>query len=144
MQQAFQRKVVAVRSAQDLVAEAEREIVTLTLDEVRAAMDDPNTVIVDIRDIRELWRDGKIPGALHSPRGMNEFWIDPTCEYHKPVFASGKRFVLYCAGAWRSALEAKMFQEMGLTHVAHMAGGFTAWKAANLPVEAVTRPAAKS
>ena len=126
-------------SALELVAEAEREIVTLTLDEVRAAMDDPNTQIIDIRDIRELWRDGKIPGALHSPRGMNEFWIDPTCVYHKPVYASGKRFVVYCAGAWRSALEAKMFQDMGLTNVAHMAGGFTEWKAAGMPIEIVER-----
>ena len=128
-----------MRSALELVADAEREITTLSLDEVRAAMDDPNTVIVDIRDVRELWREGKIPGALHSPRGMNEFWIDPTCEYHRPVYASGKRFVLYCAGAWRSALEAKMFQDMGLAKVAHMAQGFTAWKAAGLPVEIVER-----
>ena len=128
-----------MRSALELVAEAEREIVTLTLDQVRAAIDDPNTQIIDIRDIRELWRDGKIPGALHSPRGMNEFWIDPTCVYHKPVYASGKRFVVYCAGAWRSALEAKMFQDMGLTNVAHMAGGFTEWKAAGMPIEIVER-----
>ena len=128
-----------MRSALELVAEAEREIVTLTLDEVRAAMDDPNTQIIDIRDVRELWRDGKIPGALHSPRGMNEFWIDPTCVYHKPVYASGKRFVVYCAGAWRSALEAKMFQDMGLTNVAHMAGGFTEWRAAGMPIEMVER-----
>ena len=128
-----------MQSAQSLVENAEREIVTLTVAEVRAAMDDPNTVIVDIRDVRELWREGKIPGAMHSPRGMNEFWIDPTCEYHKPVFASGKHIVLYCAAAWRSALEAKMFQDMGLTNVAHMAGGFTAWKAAEFPIEAVIR-----
>ena len=128
-----------MRSALELVAEAEREIVTLTLDEVRAAMDDPNTQIIDIRDIRELWRDGKIPGALHSPRGMNEFWIDPACVYHKPVYASGKRFIVYCAGAWRSALEAKMFQDMGLTNVAHMAGGFTEWRAAGMPIEMVER-----
>ena len=128
-----------MRSTLHLVAEAEREIVTLTLDQVRAAMDDPSTQIIDIRDIRELWRDGKIPGALHSPRGMNEFWIDPACVYHKPVYASGKRFVVYCAGAWRSALEAKMFQDMGLTNVAHMAGGFTEWKAAGMPIEIVER-----
>jgi len=128
-----------MRSALALVAAAEREIVTLTLDEVRAAMLDANTQIIDIRDVRELWRDGKIPGALHSPRGMNEFWIDPACIYHKPIFASGKRFIVYCAGAWRSALEAKMFQDMGLTNVAHMAGGFTAWKAANMPIEIVER-----
>ena len=128
-----------MQSSLALVENAEREITTLTPAEVRAAMDDPNTIIVDIRDVRELWRDGKIPGAVHSPRGMNEFWIDPTCEYHKPVFASGKRFVLYCAAAWRSALEAKMFQDVGLTNVAHMAGGFTAWKAAEFPVEVVVR-----
>ena len=128
-----------MRSAQELVAVAEREITTLSFDEMRAAMDDPNTVIIDIRDVRELWREGKIPGAIHSPRGMNEFWIDPTCEYHKPVYACGKRFVLYCAGAWRSALEAKMFQDMGLTDVAHMGSGFTAWKAAGMPVEPVER-----
>lgn len=126
-----------MRSALSLVESASREITTLSLDEVRAAMDDPDTVIVDIRDVRELWREGKIPGALHSPRGMNEFWIDPASPYHKPVYASGKRFVLYCAGAWRSALEAKMFQDMGLTRVAHMAEGFTGWKAAGMPVEAV-------
>ena len=128
-----------MRSALELVADAEREITTLSLEEVRAAMDDLDTVIVDIRDVRELWREGKIPGAIHSPRGMNEFWIDPTSPYHKPVYASGKRFVLYCAGAWRSALEAKMFQDMGLTNVAHMGGGFTAWKTAGLPVDPVER-----
>ena len=70
---------------------------------------------------------------------MNEFWIDPLSPYHKPIYASGKRFVLYCAGAWRSALEAKMFQDMGLSNVAHMAGGFTAWKAAGMPIETVER-----
>ena len=128
-----------MRSALELVAQAEREITTLTLEAVRAAMDDPDTVIVDIRDVRELWREGKIPGAIHSPRGMNEFWIDPTSPYHKPIYASGKRFVLYCAGAWRSALEAKMFQDMGLANVAHMSGGFTAWKAAELPIEILER-----
>jgi rhodanese-related sulfurtransferase len=123
--------------AMDLVHAAEREIVTLSLDETRAAMDDENTVIVDIRDVRELWREGKIPGAFHSPRGMNEFWIDPESPYHKPIYASSKRFVLYCGGAWRSALEAKMFKEMGIENVAHVAGGFTAWKEAGLPVERV-------
>jgi rhodanese-related sulfurtransferase len=123
--------------AMDRVHAAEKEIVTLTLEETRAAMTDENTVIVDIRDVRELWREGRIPGAFHSPRGMNEFWIDPESPYHKPIYASNKRFVLYCGGAWRSALEAKMFQEMGIENVAHMAGGFSAWKEAGLPVEAV-------
>jgi rhodanese-related sulfurtransferase len=128
-----------MKTAAELVAAAEREIVTLSLEDVRAAMDDANTQIIDIRDVRELWREGKIPGALHCPRGMNEFWIDPESPYHKPIYASGKRFILYCGGAWRSALEAKMFQDMGITNVAHMAGGFTAWKAADFPVEDVER-----
>jgi rhodanese-related sulfurtransferase len=88
-----------VLTAAELVSAAEREITTITVEEARAAMNDPNSVLIDIRDVRELWREGKIPGALHSPRGMNEFWIDPTCEYHKPIYASGKRFVIYCAAA---------------------------------------------
>ncbi|TAG04961.1 MAG: rhodanese-like domain-containing protein [Betaproteobacteria bacterium] len=132
-----------MKTAAELIAQAEREIVSVTPEAVRAAMDDPNTAIIDIRDARELWREGKIPGAFHAPRGMNEFWIDPSCEYHKPIFSSGKRFIIYCAGAWRSALEAKMFQDMGLTNVAHMAGGFSEWKAAGLPVEPVERAPSK-
>jgi rhodanese-related sulfurtransferase len=129
-----------MKRAMDLVREAEEHIVTLSLEEVSAAMSDANTVIVDIRDVRELWREGKVPGAVHSPRGMNEFWIDTESPYHKPMYAPenrGKRFVLYCGGAWRSALEAKMFKEMGIENVAHMAGGFSAWKEAGLPVERV-------
>jgi rhodanese-related sulfurtransferase len=128
-----------MKTAAELVAAAELEITTVSIDEVRAALDDDSVQIIDIRDVRELWREGKIPGALHCPRGMNEFWIDPESPYHKPIYASGKRFILYCGGAWRSALEAKMFQDMGLTNVAHMGGGFTAWKAADFPVEEVER-----
>jgi rhodanese-related sulfurtransferase len=111
-----------MKRALNLVREAEKNIVTLSLDEAQEAMNDENTVIVDVRDVRELWREGKIPGAFHSPRGMNEFWIDPESPYHKPIYASGKRFVLYCGAAWRSALEAKMFKEMGIENVAHIAG----------------------
>jgi rhodanese-related sulfurtransferase len=128
-----------MKTAAELVAAAELEITTVSIDEVRAALDDDSVQIIDIRDVRELWREGKIPGALHCPRGMNEFWIDSESPYHKPIYASGKRFILYCGGAWRSALEAKMFQDMGLTNVAHMGGGFTAWKAADFPVEEVER-----
>jgi rhodanese-related sulfurtransferase len=129
-----------MKRAMDMVHDAEQHIVTLSIEEVSAAMNDANTVIVDIRDVRELWREGKVPGAVHSPRGMNEFWIDPESPYHKPMYAPenrGKRFILYCGGAWRSALEAKMFKEMGIENVAHMAGGFSAWKEAGLPVERV-------
>ena len=87
-------------------------------------------MFVDIRDVRELEREGTIPGAFHAPRGMLEFWVDPESPYHKEIFASGRRFVLYCASAWRSALAAKCLCDMGLEGVAHIEGGFTAWKAA--------------
>jgi rhodanese-related sulfurtransferase len=93
-------------------------------------------VLVDLRDIRELQRDGRVPGAFHCPRGMLEFWIDPTSPYHKPVFAQDKRFVFFCAGGLRSALAAQTAQRMGLKPVAHIAGGFGAWKKAGGPVEA--------
>ncbi len=92
-------------------------------------------VLVDIRDIRELGRDGRVPGALHAPRGMLEFWVDPDSPYHKEIFASGKTFVFFCAAGWRSALATKTVQDMGLEPVMHIEGGFGAWKDAELPVE---------
>ena len=92
-------------------------------------------VRVDIRDVRELERDGVIPGAFHAPRGMLEFWACADSPYHKPVFAQDKRFVLFCAAGWRSALATKTLQDMGLPKVAHIDGGFGAWKAAGAPVE---------
>lgn len=125
-----------------LLAEADAEIVAISPAEAAALGGDPDVVLVDIRDPRELERDGKIAGALHAPRGMLEFWIDPESPYHKPVFASGKRFVFYCAGGLRSALATKTAQDMGLEPVAHIAGGFAAWREAGLPVEPVT-PKAK-
>jgi rhodanese-related sulfurtransferase len=92
-------------------------------------------VLVDLRDPRELEREGKMPGAFHCPRGMLEFWIDPESPYHKTVFAQDKKFVFFCAGGWRSALAAKTAKDMGLTPVAHIDGGFGAWKKAGGPVE---------
>ena len=92
-------------------------------------------VFVDIRDIRELQRDGKVPGAFHCPRGMLEFWIDPKSPYHKDVFAQDKKYVFFCAGGLRSALAAQTAQRMGLKPVAHIRGGFGAWKKAGGPVE---------
>ena len=91
-------------------------------------------VFVDIRDVRELERDGMIPGAVHAPRGMLEFWVDPDSPYYKPVFGEDKTFVLYCASAWRSSLATAALQDMGLAPVAHIEGGFKGWKAAGLPV----------
>jgi rhodanese-related sulfurtransferase len=90
-----------------------------------------------------LQREGKVPGALHCPRGMLEFWIDPQSPYHKPVFAQDKTFVFFCAGGLRSALAAQTAQRMGLKPVAHIKGGFGAWKASGGPIEAPQTPPAK-
>ncbi|HYD67896.1 rhodanese-like domain-containing protein [Azospirillum sp.] len=118
----------------DLLAEANARIQAITPQDALALHGDPDVVFVDIRDVRELQREGMIPGAFHAPRGMLEFWVDPDSPYHKPVFASGKRFVFYCASAWRSALATDTVQRMGLEPVCHLQGGFKAWKEAGLPV----------
>ena len=119
-----------------LVAAAEREIETLSVGDALALHGTGDVVFVDLRDIRELDREGRVPGAFHCPRGMLEFWIDPASKYHKPVFAQDKRFVFFCAAGQRSALAAQTAQRMGLTPVAHIGGGFGAWKAAGGPIEA--------
>ena len=118
-----------------LLSEARARIRTLTLDEAQAMLDNPDTVFVDIRDVRELEREGMVPGAFHAPRGMLEFWVDPESPYYKEIFGSGKQFVLYCASAWRSSLATATLQDMGLERVCHMEGGFSAWKKAGLPVQ---------
>ena len=117
-----------------LVAEAMAQVKTYSVEEARARLDDPSVQFVDVRDVRELERDGVIPGAVHAPRGMLEFWVDPESPYHRPVFAEDKEFILFCAAGWRSALATKTLQDMGLPKVAHIDGGFTAWKAAGAPV----------
>ena len=122
-------------SVRSLVDAAEREIETLTPDQARQLQDRSEAVLVDLRDIRELGRDGRIPGAFHCPRGMLEFWIDPESHYHKPVFSEGKRFVFFCAAGHRSALATLTAQNMGLKPVAHIGGGFRAWKESGAPVE---------
>lgn len=121
-----------------LVEAAERAIETLAAPEALALHGRDDVVFVDLRDIRELNRDGRVPGAFHCPRGMLEFWIDPQSSYHKPVFAEDKRFVFFCAAGQRSALATETAQRMGLRPVAHIAGGFGAWKAAGGPVDAPT------
>jgi rhodanese-related sulfurtransferase len=117
-----------------MVDEAKSRIKTIGLEEARARLGEDNVVFVDLRDVRELEREGLIPGAFHCPRGMLEFWIDPDSPYHKAVFASGKEFVFYCNAAWRSALATDVAQQMGLAPVCEMDGGFTAWKNAGFPV----------
>ena len=123
------------KGIKELCAEAEAVVETWTVDEARDHLEDEDVVFVDIRDIRELWREGAIPGAVHAPRGMLEFWVDPESPYARDVFQSGKRFMFFCAGGLRSALAAKSVQEMGLSPVCHMAGGYSAWKKIDYPTE---------
>ena len=120
-----------------LLAAAEREIRTLSIDEARNLLDDEDVQFVDIRDIRELQREGRIPGAFHATRGMLEFWIDPESPYYKSVFGSGKTLVFYCQSGWRSALATQTVQRMGLDKVCHIGGGYRAWLEAGAPTEAL-------
>jgi rhodanese-related sulfurtransferase len=119
--------------------EAEEIVETWSVERAREHLDDDDVVFVDIRDIRELWRDGAIPGATHAPRGMLEFWVDPESPYARDIFQSGKRFLFFCAGGMRSALAARSVQEMGLAPVCHMRGGFGAWQKSDFPTEAKER-----
>jgi rhodanese-related sulfurtransferase len=130
------------KTVKELVAEANAEIETIDAKAAMKLKDDPNVLMVDLRDIRELNRDGKVPGALHAPRGMLEFWVDPESPYYKEVFGSGKKFVFFCAGGLRSALAAQTVQRMGLEPVCHIEGGFKAWKDAGGAVEAGSPPKA--
>ena len=123
------------KSVKEMVEAANAEITKLSVKEVRKLINSEEHVIVDLRDIRELQRAGKIPGAFSCPRGMLEFWIDPESPYHKKVFDQDKTYVFYCASAWRSALSAKLAQDMGLAPVAHIEGGFSAWANAGAPIE---------
>ena len=127
------------RGIKVLLQEANAEIETLSVAQVQEVMTDENIQLIDIRDVRELWREGKIPGAYHAPRGMLEFWVDPDSPYHKDIFASGKKFIFYCAAGARSALTTKTLQDMGLEPIAHMEGGFGAWQKANGPIEEVEK-----
>ncbi len=123
-------------SAKQLVAEANAEIETVPVEDAKKLLGDENVVFIDIRDVRELARDGKIPGAMHMPRGMLEFWVDPDSPYYRDVFGSGKKFIFFCAGALRSALATQQVQRMGLEPVAHLEGGFGAWRDAGGPIDA--------
>ena len=125
------------RGIKAMMDEANAEIETLSAAEAIKAAQGSDVVIVDIRDPREIERDGKIPGAFACTRGMLEFWIDPASPYAKPIFQEDKKFVFQCASGWRSALAAKVAKEMGLKPVAHIGGGFTAWREAGGAIEKV-------
>ena len=125
----------------ELIASAMTQIETVPLAKAQDLLGDSNTVFVDIRDVRELEREGMIPNAMHAPRGMLEFWVDPESPYYKTIFGEGKRLVLYCASAWRSALATETLQRMGVPNVSHLEGGFSAWKKAQLPtVDKASKP----
>ena len=126
------------RGYRSLVADANARIETLPAEEAVKLHGRDDVVLVDIRDPRELEREGHVPGAFHCTRGMLKFWIDPESPYHKPIFAEDKRFVFFCAGGMRSALAAATAHDMGLRPVAHIEGGFGAWKKAGGPVESWT------
>jgi rhodanese-related sulfurtransferase len=117
-----------------LLAEANAMIETVSVQDALKSANDPSVQFVDIRDQAELASTGTIPGAVHAPRGLLEFLADPESPIHKKPLSSGKKLVLFCASGGRSALAAKTLAEMGVDKVCHMAGGFTAWKAANGPV----------
>ena len=120
-----------------LLEAAEKEIRTLSVDEAREMLERDDVQFVDIRDVRELQREGRIPGAFHATRGMLEFWIDPESPYYKDVFGLPKTFVFYCQSGWRSALATQTVQRMGLDNVCHVGGGYRAWKDAGAPTEAL-------
>lgn len=130
-----------IKGVKDLCAEAEKEIENIAIESALELANDPNVQLVDIRDVRELERDGQVPGALHAPRDMLEFWVDPDSPYYREVFGQDKKYVLFCAGGLRSALATKRLQDMGFGPVAHLVGGYGAWKQAGGPTEA--RPTKK-
>ena len=125
------------KGIKELCDAAMAEIETLTVDEAQALHGKDGVTFIDIRDPRELWRDGGVPGAINVTRGMLEFWIDPASPYYKEFFNSGNKFVFFCAGGLRSALATKTAQDMGLTPVCHIKGGFGAWKKSGAAVEPV-------
>ncbi len=122
-------------SAAEMVTQARAKIEEIETPDLITMMDDPNVIIVDIRDIRERQRSGYIPGSFHAPRGMIEFWIDPESPYHKDIFAQeGKKYVFHCASGWRSALTVATLQDMGF-EAAHLKEGFSTWEKQGGPVE---------
>src|SRR5262249_13175097 len=112
------------KGIKQLIAEAEQRSKGISIEEAKRRFGDTDTVFVDIRDVRELDREGMIAGAFHAPRGMLEFWVDPESPYYKPVFAEGKTFILYCQSDWRGTLAAATLTDMGLANVLHLEGGF--------------------
>jgi rhodanese-related sulfurtransferase len=132
-----------IKGFRALVDEAMAQVTTLSVAEVQARLSDPAVQIVDIRDIREL-TEGTVVGSFHAPRGMLEFWVDPESPYHKKIFANeAKEFILFCGAGWRSALATKALQDMGMTNVAHIDGGWAEWVKQGAPTETLEQQKAK-
>lgn len=129
------------KGVRQILDEAYATVVTLPVAEALTLHQDPEVLFVDVRDVRELQREGMIPKAFHAPRGILEFWVDPESPYYQSVFIPGRRLVLYCASGWRSALACKTLMEMGVTEGCHIQDGLPAWKDAGGPITAYT-PAA--
>ena len=126
------------KSVKMFVDEANTIVDTISIEEAKKIINNDNYLFINIRDFRELKREGKIPGAFSCPRGMLEFWIDPNSPYHKEIFNQNKTYIFYCASAWRSALSGKVSIEMGLKPVLHLQGGFNSWKENNGVIENVS------
>ena len=126
---------MSIKSSQTLVEEAQKKIQTLTPIEVKSLIEKKEITLIDVRDIRELWKEGTIEDSRHIPRGMLEFWLDPSSSYYKEnKIKDIKKMVLFCALGWRSALATKSLVEMGFKNVAHVDGGFDALKKNGLRV----------
>ncbi|MGY9055049.1 MAG: rhodanese-like domain-containing protein [Alphaproteobacteria bacterium] len=124
------------KGVKQLIAEANARIKTVSIDDAKSMLGRDDVVFVDIRDVRELDRDGMIAGATHAPRGMLEFWVDPDSPYFRPKLNDeSKQYVLYCASAWRSALATDRLTEMGMENVSHLDGGLSGWKEAGGAVQ---------
>ncbi|MEQ8334206.1 rhodanese-like domain-containing protein [Nisaea sp.] len=124
-----------IKTVDSMVAEANEQVRIVSVEDAKAMIGSDDVTFIDVRDVREIAKSGRIPGARHVPRGMLEFWIDPASPYYKDFFGEEKTFVFYCAASWRSALSAKTAQDMGLTPVAHLEGGLGEWLKADGPVE---------
>ena len=125
---------MATKSATDLVKEAKQQIENLTPAQVKEKLEKGNVTLIDIRESEELKQNGKIPGSFHAPRGMLEFYADPLLPYYKPEFNKNNQIILHCVSGGRSALATATLKQMGYENVAHLDGGFKAWKEAGLPV----------
>ena len=126
---------MSIKSSKSLVEEALKKIQTLNPNEVKELLEKKEIILIDVRDIRELWKEGTIENSKHIPRGMLEFWLDPESTYYQAnKIENVKKMVLFCALGWRSALATKSLVEMGFKNVAHVNGGFDALKKSGLKV----------